>query len=153
MSVQLGAALAVPLGVGFGSAALTAGESRGAWYSSLSRPGWTPPSWVFGPVWTALYVMMGYASYRVWRAGGSMRLYALRLYAVQLVLNFAWSLIFFKGHDLGLATADILALLGVLTATTVQFWRVDPVAGALMVPYLAWTSYATALTISMYARN
>ena len=147
-TVHLGVALAVPLGVGFWSAALTAGESRGAWYSSLSRPGWTPPSWVFGPVWTALYVMMGYASYRVWRAGGSMR-----LYAVQLILNFAWSLIFFKAHNLGLATVDILALLGVLTATTIQFWRVDPVAGALMLPYLAWTSYATALNISMYARN
>ena len=144
----LAVAVGVPLAVGFGSSALTMGETRGAWYSSLSKPGWTPPSWVFGPVWTALYVMMGVASYRVWRAGGS-----LRLYIVQLALNFAWSLIFFKAHDLGLATVDIAALWVAVAATTIQFWRVDPVAGYLMLPYLAWTSYASTLTVAMYARN
>ena len=148
VAVAVAVAVGIPLAVGLGSAAATMGEARGPWYASLSKPDWTPPSWVFGPVWTVLYVMMGIASYLVWRAGGSMS-----LYAVQLALNCAWSILFFKAHDLGLATVDVVALWVVLAATTLQFSRVDPVAGYLMLPYLAWTTYAAALTISISARN
>lgn len=139
--------LAVPLGVGLASAALS-GPMRSEWYDGLRKPAWTPPPWAFAPVWTALYLAMGYASYRVWRAGGH-----LGLYAVQLALNFAWSVLFFRARSPALATADIAALLVAAGATAVQFGRVDALAGRLMAPYVAWVAYASTLSAGVVALN
>ena len=143
--------ISIPLAVGGLAGFATRDEAKGGWYASLTKPAWTPPGYVFGPVWTILYVLMGVASWRVWRAGG--RAVPLALYAVQLALNLAWSLMFFKAHDLRWAMLDILALLGVLVATTSAFYRVDRTAGNMLVPYVAWVGFATALTGSLYLAN
>ena len=114
------------------------------WYASLQRPRWTPPQWVFGPVWTALYVSMGYAAWRVWlRAGWGA---ALAFFALQLLLNMAWSELFFVRHDLRAATLDVFALLVVLLGMTASYASVDATAAWLTVPYVAWVAFAAALT-------
>ncbi|HUH12141.1 MAG TPA: TspO/MBR family protein [Longimicrobiales bacterium] len=125
-----------------------------AWYAALEKPAWTPPSWLFAPVWTALYILMGVAAWLVWRrvgfggAGG-----ALGLFLAHLVLNAAWSWLFFGRQDPGAALAAILPLLAVVAALVVLFWRVRPAAGALMLPYLLWVAYATTLNLGIWRLN
>lgn len=118
-------------------------------YETLAKPAWAPPSYVFGPVWTVLYGCMGYASYEVWRQGHDVP----ALYWVQLSLNLMWTPIFFGLGSLRGACLVITALLGAVIATTVNFWRVSKLAGALMVPYCVWTGFATALNISIVFLN
>lgn len=120
-------------------------------YPTLKKPSWNPPNYLFGPVWTVLYAAMGYASWRVWALGGGP--VPLGLYAAQLAMNLAWSPLFFKAHNLKAATIDITALVGVLGATIYSFAQVDPLAAQLMLPYLGWTSFATALTWNIYLNN
>jgi benzodiazapine receptor len=123
-----------------------------AWYPTIRKPRWTPPNWLFGPVWTALYAMMGVASHRVASiVGWTSR--PLVLYGAQLVLNFLWSPLFFKWHKLGAAAVDITVLLGVVYATIVEFGAVDVLSAQLLVPYLAWSCYATALTYNIWLNN
>jgi benzodiazapine receptor len=148
LSVAIAIGLPVAAGVGVG---LSLKDDVKGWYKTLRKPSWTPPDWLFGPVWTALYTAMGYASYLVWKEGGGSL--PLTLYGIQLVMNLAWSPLFFKKHEIGFALLDITALLGVLGATIVQFNKVSPTASYLLLPYLAWTSYATALTASIYKKN
>lgn len=123
-------------------------------YASLTLPAWAPPAWLFGPVWTLLYLMMGVAAWMVWRskgwvAGGT----ALRLFVVQLALNALWSWIFFVGHSGLWALLEILLLWGLIVATMAAFWRVRPLAGALLLPYIAWVSFATVLTCTLWHAN
>jgi tryptophan-rich sensory protein len=120
-------------------------------YRSLEQPGFAPPSWVFGPVWTVLYVMIGVAGWLLWREDGWSRL--LTLWAVQLVLNAAWTPLFFGSGLRGLALVDILLLDAVVVALVVLGWRVSRPASLLLVPYLAWVSFATALNASIWALN
>lgn len=148
LSVAFAVGVPVAAGVGIG---LSIKDDVKGWYKTLKRPSWTPPDWLFGPVWTALYTAMGYASYLVWKNGGGVL--PLSLYGVQLVLNLAWSPIFFRQHEIGYALLDITALLGVLGATIVEFNKVSPTASYLLLPYLAWSSYATALTANIYQNN
>lgn len=151
MDWGLAVAVGIPLGLGSLAGFLTRNESKSAWYNSLSKPSWTPPGYVFGPVWTLLYILMGVASWRVWKAGGGQQ--PMVLYALQLTMNLAWSFLFFNAKNLQWALLDILGLLGVLVATTAAFYRVDRVAGYLMLPYVAWVGFAAALTISLYKKN
>ena len=151
MDWRLVASIALPVVLGSLAGYLTRGQTRGAWYTSLKKPGWMPPGYLFGPVWTVLYVLMGIAAWRVWRAGGGDQ--PMLLYASQLALNVAWSFLFFNAHNLQWALFDIVALLGVLTVTAFAFYKVDPVAGYLMVPYVLWVTYATALTANIYMNN
>lgn len=152
--LALAVSIAVPLGLGSLVGLSVREETSGPWYRSLNKPTWNPPGAVFGPVWAVLYVMMGVACWRVWVAGGGRLLAApLVLYAIQLALNLAWSLAFFKAHSLKWALVDILALLAVLVATVAAFHRVDSTAGLLLLPYIAWVSFATLLTASLYLRN
>lgn len=123
-------------------------------YGRLEQPGWAPPSWVFGPVWTVLYLLMAVAAWLVWRTGpssGSRR--ALLLYAVQLVLNAAWTPLFFGLGWRGIAFFELSALLLVLIATLVMFWRIDRLAGAMLVPYLVWTAFALSLNFAVWQLN
>lgn len=143
-------AIGVPLGISLAINYKTPHDTKG-WYKDLKKPSWTPPAWVFGPAWTILYSLMGTASWLVWKNGTSY--IPLTLYGVQLMLNFAWSPLFFGKKDPGLALADIIGLLGVLTATIVEFRKVDEVAAALMYPYLGWTAFASALTYNIWANN
>lgn len=124
------------------------------WYGGLAKPAWTPPDWVFGPVWTLLYAMMAVAAWLVWRrAGWDGARAALVLYFVQLGLNFLWSPLFFGLRSPGLGLVDIAALVCVLAATVIAFLRVDRLAGWLMAPYLAWVGYAAALNAAIWIAN
>lgn len=125
-----------------------------AFYGSLAQPAWAPPPAVFGPVWTILYAMMGVAAWWVWRAGGfRARRVALTLFLVQLGVNALWSWLFFAWHQGALALADITVLWLLIAATIITFWRVRPLAGALLVPYFLWVSFAFALNYSVWQLN
>ncbi len=128
---------------------LTAGGDS-EWYQALNKPSWTPPAWVFPPVWTTLYAMMGMAGWLVWRQGGwRKQSLALNLFFVQLALNYAWSFIFFTAQRLEWALIEIIVLLIVIIITMWQFRKVDNRAGWLFVPYCLWVSYASALTAAI----
>ena len=121
------------------------------WYEHLQRPSWRPPNWAFGPVWTALYAGMGYASYLVYRDGGDN--VALALYSTQLALNWAWTPIFFGQHNIKLAAYEITALWVSVAACGMKFFSINKVAGLLFLPYQAWVSLATALTYDLWRKN
>lgn len=125
-----------------------------AFYATLDQPAWAPPPGVFGPVWTLLYIAMAWAAWLVWRERGFARARgALGLFIAQLVLNALWSWLFFAWHRGALAFVDIVALLLLIVATVVAFARIRRLAGWLLVPYLAWVCFATALNFSVWQRN
>ena len=123
-----------------------------AFYAQLNKPAWAPPAGVFGPVWTVLYVLMAVAAWLVWKSPGP-RAVALGLFVVQLAANALWSWLFFAWHRGALAFIDIVALLALIAATMVAFARVRRLAAWLLLPYLAWVSFATALSYSVWQRN
>jgi translocator protein len=122
------------------------------WYPTLAKPAFTPPDRVFGPIWTALYAMMALAAWLVWRrVGWGAR--ALWLFFAQLALNLAWSVLFFGWQRIGLALVDMALLLALIALTLVAFWRIDRRAGLLLVPYLFWVAYASALNGAIWLMN
>jgi tryptophan-rich sensory protein len=128
--------------------------STAGWYAGLAKPPWNPPPWVFAPVWTTLYIMMAAAAWLVWREGGwVMQGRPLGLFLLQWVLNALWTPIFFAMHRTGLAFVEIAVLWLVLAATLASFWRVRAAAGALLLPYLAWVSFAAALNFAIWRLN
>ncbi len=148
--------------IGFVAVCLLAGVLGGiatesgmaSWYQSLRKPTWNPPSWVFSPVWTTLYLMMGTAAWLVWRARGFAGAKSeLRLFGAQLVLNALWSFLFFGLRAPLLALVELLVLMGLVLATLIAFWRVRPLAGALLVPYLAWVGFAAVLNATLWRMN
>ncbi|MFP4224417.1 MAG: TspO/MBR family protein [Phycisphaeraceae bacterium] len=129
-------------------------QSVGTWYQQLARPTWTPPDWLFGPVWTLLYAMMAVAAWLVWRkAGWSGSPWALGVFGLQLVLNVAWSGIFFGLRLPGAALAELVALWAAILATAVLFARVSWPAAGLMIAYLLWVSFAGALNFAIWRMN
>ncbi|MBN1945315.1 MAG: tryptophan-rich sensory protein [Bradymonadales bacterium] len=149
----LGGFLLVTFGVAAIGGAVT-GPAVRDWYPSVIKPSWTPPGWLFGPVWTLLYAMMAVAVWLVWRKlGWQGAKVALILFAVQLLLNSAWSILFFGLHRIDLALIDIGLLLAAIVATTVVFWKATPIAGILFLPYLAWVSFASALNFALWRLN
>lgn len=125
-----------------------------SFYSQLAQPAWAPPPWLFGPVWTVLYAMMAIAAWLVWRSGGfRTNGIALSFFLAQLALNTLWSWLFFAWHRGALAFVDIVLLWVLIVATLVFFWRVRPLAGALLIPYLLWVGFATALNYSLWQLN
>lgn len=135
--------------------ALSTQTATSAWYATLELPSFQPPGWLFGPVWTLLYTLMGLAAWRVWCHGVAKPgvRSALVLFGVQLLLNASWSPVFFGAHRIDWALAIIAALWAVLVATIVAFWRVDRPAAWMLVPYLAWVSFATALNATILSLN
>jgi translocator protein len=151
------ACLALPLIGGIGLSAATRTEVTG-WYRTLRKPSWTPPNWLFGPVWTYLYAAMGYSSFLVYRELGGATVdagRALSIYALQLVLNFAWTPTFFRAHELGAATLVITLMWVAILGTIAVFGTVlGPLkAWLLLGPYLAWVSLAAALTAWIWRHN
>jgi benzodiazapine receptor len=142
--------IAICLAAGALGAAITA-PAIPTWYAGLAKPSFNPPDWLFGPVWTALYLMMAVAAWLVWRRGAARA--ALLLFALQLVLNSAWSLLFFGIHRVDLALIDIVVLLAAIVATTLAFRRASTIAALLFVPYIAWVSFAMALNIAIWRLN
>ncbi len=124
----------------------------GPWYEALEKPPLTPPNWVFGPVWTLLYLGIAVAAWLVWQSGHRTKS-AMALWALQLVLNALWSLLFFGLERPDLALIDICALLGILVAASVSFFRAQRLAGALFVPYVAWVTFATYLNAGFLYLN
>jgi len=125
-----------------------------SFYGQLVQPPWAPPSSVFGPVWSVLYALMAIAAWLVWRSGGfRANRTALSLFVVQLALNALWSWLFFAWHLGAWAFADIGVLWAFIVATLVSFWRVRPLAGALLIPYLLWVSFASVLNYSVWQLN
>jgi translocator protein len=126
----------------------------GAWYQALQQPAWQPPDWLFGPVWTLLYAMMAVAAWLVWRDRGFRGApAALSLFMVQLALNVAWSWLFFGEQRPDLAFGEIVLLWIAILATLLAFWRIRPLSGALLIPYLLWVTYAAALNYSIWRLN
>lgn len=138
----------------FLAAALGSLAMPGAWYSNLNKPPWNPPSWIFGPVWTALYTMMAVAAWLVWRRGGwTGQRRALACFLVQLALNALWSPLFFGLKNPGLAFAEIVLLWLAILATVLAFWKAHRVASGLLVPYLAWVTFAAGLNYTLWQLN
>jgi tryptophan-rich sensory protein len=136
-----------------GIGALASVQAR-SFYEALDRPSWAPPGWLFGPVWTVLYALMAVAAWWVWRANGFAGARpALVLYIVQLVANAIWSWLFFVFRQGGLAFAEVLLLWCLIVATAIAFWSVRKLAAVLLAPYLAWVTFACALTYSVWQRN
>ena len=125
-----------------------------AFYGQLVQPAWAPPPWLFGPVWTALYTMMGVAAWLVWREGGfAANRVALALFLLQLGLNALWSWLFFTWRLGGIAFAEMLVLWAFILATLIAFWKVRTAAGALLVPYLLWVTFAAMLNFTLWQQN
>lgn len=141
------------LAVAAAGGAVTA-SSVGTWYAALAKPSFNPPNWVFAPVWTALYLMMAFAAWRVWRrrGAGDARL-ALGVWALQLALNLCWSLVFFGARLIGAALVEVAVLFAAILATALLFWPIDRVAGALLVPYAAWVAFAALLNAALWRLN
>jgi tryptophan-rich sensory protein len=126
----------------------------GDWYRSIAKPSWTPPGWLFGPVWTMLYAMIGVAGYLAYgRCDGRQRTIAFGVYGLQLLLNALWSWLFFGLQRTGLAFVDIVALLALIALNVVVFLPISRVAALLLVPYALWVSFATALNFSIWRLN
>lgn len=123
----------------------------GEWYAGLNKPSWNPPNWLFGPVWTALYLSMGVSAWLVWQTGRGRP--ALALFLIQLVLNALWTPVFFGLKQPGAAFAVILAMWCAIAATLGAFWRQSSTAAALLVPYLAWVTFAGALNFTIWQLN
>jgi translocator protein len=173
--IGLAIALLLPQVAG-GLGAIATASAIPTWYRTLNKPSWNPPGWLFGPVWTALYLMMGAASWLIWRKGRERRAVqpasaadpagaplalpedphersALGLYGAQLILNTLWSIIFFGMHSISGGLAEIAALWALIVATAVRFYQLRPAAGWLMAPYLAWVTFASVLNATLWRLN
>lgn len=145
--------VAIPLVVG-GTAGFYTVSEIGSWYSTLQKPWFNPPNWIFGPVWTTLYIVMGYSCWRIWNTpAGKARRNALIVYGIQLFLNFWWSILFFHFQQIGLALIEIGLLWISLIVMIVQFYKLDKPAGLLQIPYILWVSFASLLTAAIYTLN
>ncbi len=149
----------LPIAAGTAGAIFTM-EAIPTWYAAIEKPAWNPPSWLFGPVWSYLYITMGFSAWLVWRSGRGQGVAvahrvrtALLVYAAQLGANAAWSPIFFGAKRVDLALAVIAVLLVLIVATIRRFYQVNRLAGLLLVPYLAWVSFATVLNATIWQLN
>jgi translocator protein len=131
-----------------------ASANAGRFYAELTHPSWAPPGWLFGPVWSVLYALMGISAWLIWRARGFAGARgSLMLFVVQLAANAFWSWLFFTWHRGGAAFLEVLLLWFLILVTVVAFWRISRVAAALLLPYLAWVTFASALTFAIWRLN
>jgi benzodiazapine receptor len=155
MSKQLlGLAAWLLLSVAVAALGAVASIEAASFYQQLVRPRWAPPGWLFGPMWTALYLCMGISAWLVWRKRGfDGARSALVLYLVQLAANALWSWLFFAWRLGALAFVDVIVLWVLIASTLVAFWRVQRIAAVLLIPYLLWVTLASALTYSVWRSN
>lgn len=144
----------VPLVIGFLGSIATLAEIP-TWYAALSKPSWAPPNWLFGPVWTTLYILMGIALFLVWRKGLYRKdvKFALLIFGVQIVLNLLWSIVFFSYHALLGSFILIILLWITILANIIAFYVISKPAGLLLVPYIVWVSIASYLNYTIYLLN
>ena len=153
-TLKLIIAISIPLAIGLSASFFTVSEIPG-WFSQLEKPSWNPPNWLFAPVWTALYIMMGIALFLVWKstAAAAWKRPALYAFAMQMVLNFLWSFIFFNRHQLAYAFGDIVLLWTFLVLTIFYFQKISAASAFLLVPYLCWVTFAACLNYSIWKLN
>lgn len=152
-SVKLIISILACLAVGGISGYVTASEIPG-WYATLQKPSFNPPNWLFGPVWTLLYIMMGIAFWLVWKSDASdLKQKAMLLFALQLTLNFFWSILFFSFHQTGWAMVEIALLWVFILLCIVSFYPISAIAAYLLVPYLCWVSFASLLNFYIWKLN
>lgn len=149
----LGLVIALAVCIAAGGVGAVASINAPEFYQQLQRPAWAPPAGVFGPVWTVLYVLMAVSAWLVWRRHGAQARGALAVFGAQLVANALWSWLFFAWRQGALAFADVVLLWVLVAWTLASFWRLHRLAGALLLPYLAWVSFAVGLTFSVWQRN
>jgi len=138
----------------FGAAAIGGRFLPDDWYRKLKKPIWNPPNTIFAPVWTLLYLLMAAAAWLVWqRYGFTGAVLPLTLFVLQLILNAAWTWLFFGRHQIGTALVEICVLWFVILATLLSFWMLEPLAGLLLLPYIAWVSFATFLNWTIWRMN
>lgn len=151
--ITIALCILLPLAVGFVAGRITT-ENVIAWYPTLIKPSFTPPNYLFGPVWTVLYLLMGISLYLIIRQPASFdRTKALTFFSIQLLLNFWWSVFFFRFHLIGLALINIILLLAFIVFMIRSFFKVTNTAANLQWPYLAWVSFATALNMGIWILN
>jgi tryptophan-rich sensory protein len=152
-SIKLILALVFTIGLGSLGAIFTVNEIPN-WYQNLIKPSFNPPNWLFGPVWTLLYTLMGIALFLVWKKTPSTdRNWAIGIFMIQFALNFCWSIIFFKYHLLGWALVEILIMWIFILLTILFFWQHSKIASILLLPYLFWVSFATLLNAAIFRLN
>lgn len=153
--VRLVVSLAIPLLVGVLGSLFTTADSLNSWYANLNKPPFSPPDWIFGPVWTTLYVLMGIAMFMVWRKGLYNKLvrFSLILFLIQLFFNALWSALFFGLRCPLCGLIDILLLLVAIVLTIIYFFKISLWPGLLLVPYLAWVFFASVLNTAIYILN
>jgi len=146
--------IAITLSIGALGGLATA-QSVKTWYPTLNKPSFNPPNWLFGPVWTSLYILIGIAAYLVWMKRDKIVHLprTVAIYFIQLILNLGWSFIFFYLHEIGFALAEILMLLAVIILNAVMFYRIDKWAGLIFIPYILWVSFASFLTYNIFILN
>jgi translocator protein len=152
--MKLFVSILIPLLIGFTASFFTTAAVDG-WYLTVNKPTFNPPNWLFMPVWTTLYVLMGIALYLVWssNAAEGLKRTAIILFAVQLTLNFFWSIIFFYAHQLGWAFVEIIAMWLMILLTIIWFGKISSTAAWLLVPYICWVSFASVLNYSIWKLN
>ena len=150
--ISLVVAVVIPVVVGALSGVATQSGVT-TWYLTLAKPELNPPSWIFAPVWTTLFVLMGVASWLVWRSFKQGKRSALVVYGIQLALNALWSLLFFGLHSPGAALIEIAVLWIAIAVAGILFWRISKPAAVLLIPYLAWVSFASYLNYMIWVLN
>lgn len=146
--------LAIPLAFGVAGALLNQ-RSVDTWYAGLNKPSFNPPNWIFGPVWTFIYILIGVAAYLIWQKRSQIVHLprTIAVYFIQLVLNLLWTFLFFYAHKIGASLIEIVALFVVILINASVFYKIDKMAGLLFIPYAIWVSFATLLTYSIYSLN
>ena len=151
--LKLVASLLLPLGIG-GIAGIFTTDAIPGWYATLNQPSFNPPNWVFGPVWTTLYTILGISLFMIWKLdAGKERNQSILIFMVQLLLNFCWSFFFFYFKMIGVALADIFVLWVTIILMLVRFYKVKPLAAYINIPYLLWVTFATALNMAYFFLN
>ncbi len=151
--LKLVVSIGLPLAIGAIAGLFTA-KAVPEWYASLNQPSFNPPNWVFGPVWTALYILMGISLFLVWKLDSSPeRNLAMLVFMVQLILNFGWSFLFFYFKMIGFALFEIILLWGSIVFMLLLFYKIKPMAAYINIPYLLWVTFATVLNAAYYFLN
>ena len=151
--IKLVISLLLPLSVGAAAGMFTS-QAVPTWYASLNRPFFSPPNWVFGPVWTSLYILLGISFFLIWKEEASkVRDLAIWVFSIQMLLNFAWSFLFFYFNLIGVALIEIILLWISIASMIYLFYKIKPLAAYLNIPYLLWVSFATILNAGYYFLN
>lgn len=152
-TIKLIISILLPLSVG-AIAGMFTSQAVPIWYASLNKPSFSPPNWVFGPVWTTLYILLGISFFLIWKEEASKeRDLAIKVFSIQMLLNFAWSFLFFYFNLIGAALIEIILLWTSIAAMIYLFYKIKPVAAYMNIPYLLWVSFATILNAGYYFLN